>query len=223
MFNYAAMSRGEYPPNSAPVDMFWFNEAEGELVSSDYYFKELPAWVKKFDAGNRVAKYFGTKWDRVAPADAYKRAQAEYLRVPYAQANLAKIPDELTDEQVVLLADIASTGFGGAEADVARATGPPAVRLMDHAEMFVPAAIVVQGVRAAVGRTVVHRDHVERASLDVLRCERIQQLRQVRERVIYRHHHGYRWLHEHGLECVVKPGQRGCRRGDPGVVSQREC
>src|SRR5215207_4738140 len=42
-------------------------------------------------------------------------AQAEYLRVPYAQANLAKIPDELTDEQVVLLADIASTGFGGAE------------------------------------------------------------------------------------------------------------
>jgi threonine dehydrogenase-like Zn-dependent dehydrogenase len=35
--------------------------------------------------------------------------------VPYAQANLAKIPDDLTDEQVVLLADIASTGFSGAE------------------------------------------------------------------------------------------------------------
>ena len=42
-------------------------------------------------------------------------AQAEFLKVPYAQANLAKIPDELTDEQVVLLADIASTGFSGAE------------------------------------------------------------------------------------------------------------
>src|ERR1044072_1272709 len=42
-------------------------------------------------------------------------AQAEYLLVPHAQANLAKIPDELTDEQVVLLADIASTGFSGAE------------------------------------------------------------------------------------------------------------
>ena len=34
---------------------------------------------------------------------------------PVAQANLAKIPDDLTDEQVVLLADIASTGFAGAE------------------------------------------------------------------------------------------------------------
>jgi len=42
-------------------------------------------------------------------------AQAEFLKVPYAQANLAKIPNELSDEQVVLLADIASTGFSGAE------------------------------------------------------------------------------------------------------------
>jgi threonine dehydrogenase-like Zn-dependent dehydrogenase len=42
-------------------------------------------------------------------------AQAEYLRVPYAQANLAKIPEGVSDEQVVLLADIASTGFSGAE------------------------------------------------------------------------------------------------------------
>src|SRR6516225_8965232 len=42
-------------------------------------------------------------------------AQAEYLLVPNAQANLAKIPDELSDEQVVLLADIASNGFSGAE------------------------------------------------------------------------------------------------------------
>ena len=42
-------------------------------------------------------------------------AQAEYLIVPAAQANLAKIPDALSDEQVVLLADIASTGISGAE------------------------------------------------------------------------------------------------------------
>src|SRR5262245_42581549 len=42
-------------------------------------------------------------------------AQAEYLLVPHAQTNLAKIPDELSDEQVVLLAAIASTGFSGAE------------------------------------------------------------------------------------------------------------
>ncbi|MGH9773909.1 MAG: alcohol dehydrogenase catalytic domain-containing protein [Candidatus Acidiferrales bacterium] len=42
-------------------------------------------------------------------------AQAEYLLVPHAQANLARIPDDLRDEQVVLLADIASTGISAAE------------------------------------------------------------------------------------------------------------
>lgn len=35
--------------------------------------------------------------------------------MPHAQANLAKIPDELADEQVVLLADIASTGISAAK------------------------------------------------------------------------------------------------------------
>jgi alcohol dehydrogenase len=47
-------------------------------------------------------------------------AQAEYLRVPNAQANLAKIPEGLSDEQVILLADIASTGISGAESGKVR-------------------------------------------------------------------------------------------------------
>ena len=42
-------------------------------------------------------------------------SQAQYLRIPHAQANLARIPGELKDEQVVLLSDIASTGISGAE------------------------------------------------------------------------------------------------------------
>ena len=49
-----------------------------------------------------------SSWAEGVPAD------AEKILKDY-EANLAKIPDELTDEQVVLLADIASTGFSGAE------------------------------------------------------------------------------------------------------------
>jgi threonine dehydrogenase-like Zn-dependent dehydrogenase len=41
--------------------------------------------------------------------------QAEYVLVPDAMANLAPIPDELTDEQVLMCPDIMSTGFSGAE------------------------------------------------------------------------------------------------------------
>lgn len=43
-------------------------------------------------------------------------AQAEYLLVPDAQANLAPVPDGLSDEQVLMCPDIMSTGFAGAEA-----------------------------------------------------------------------------------------------------------
>lgn len=41
--------------------------------------------------------------------------QAEFVLVPDAMANLAPVPDGLTDEQVLMCPDIMSTGFGGAE------------------------------------------------------------------------------------------------------------
>lgn len=67
-------------------------------------------------------------------------AQAEYLLVPNAQANLAPIPDEVTDEQVVLLADIASTGISGAESG--------GVRIGDAVAVFALGPI---GLCAALG------------------------------------------------------------------------
>ncbi|WP_027950321.1 NAD(P)-dependent alcohol dehydrogenase [Haliea salexigens] len=42
-------------------------------------------------------------------------AQAEYILVPDAQANLAPVPDGLSDEEVLMCPDIMSTGFAGAE------------------------------------------------------------------------------------------------------------
>ncbi|GEL72263.1 NAD(P)-dependent alcohol dehydrogenase [Myxococcus virescens] len=67
-------------------------------------------------------------------------AQAEYIRIPAAQANLAPIPDGLTDEQVVLLSDIASTGFSGAEAG--------GVRIGDAVVVFAQGPI---GLCASIG------------------------------------------------------------------------
>ena len=47
-------------------------------------------------------------------------AWAEYLLVPHARANLAVVPAGLTDEQVLMLPDIASTGISGAESGSVR-------------------------------------------------------------------------------------------------------
>lgn len=41
----------------------------------------------------------------------YAGGQAEYLRVPYADVGPIKVPDGLTDEQVLFLSDIFPTGF----------------------------------------------------------------------------------------------------------------
>src|SRR5689334_3056537 len=71
-------------------------------------------------------------------------AQAEYVRIPYAQANLARIPDGLTDEQVLLLADIASTGFSGAES--------AGVRIGDTVVVFAQGPI---GLCASLGARVM--------------------------------------------------------------------
>jgi threonine dehydrogenase-like Zn-dependent dehydrogenase len=46
--------------------------------------------------------------------------QAEYVLIPDAQANLARVPDGLTDEDVVLVPDIMSTGFSAAESGKVR-------------------------------------------------------------------------------------------------------
>lgn len=47
-------------------------------------------------------------------------SQAEFILIPDAMANLAPVPNELSDEQVLMCPDILSTGFSGAESGKVR-------------------------------------------------------------------------------------------------------
>ncbi len=54
---------------------YWFNVPTGNMVSSTYYFNELPAWVTNFNNARPADKYFRAKWDRLLPESEYiKRA-----------------------------------------------------------------------------------------------------------------------------------------------------
>lgn len=66
--------------------------------------------------------------------------QAEFVLVPDAMANLAPIPDGLTDEEVLMCPDIMSTGFSGAEAG--------GIRIGDTVAVFAQGPI---GLCATVG------------------------------------------------------------------------
>ena len=83
------------PGGQRPNGAYWFSDADGQFVTSDYYFKELPAWVKKFDAEKSPDKYFGMKWDRAMPPSAYARSQSE--RLPVQRSSLgAQFPYVVT-------------------------------------------------------------------------------------------------------------------------------
>jgi hypothetical protein len=52
---------------------YWMDK--GTIVSSSHYMKELPEWVKQFNAAGRVETYFGKTWDRLLPVEAYDKLQ----------------------------------------------------------------------------------------------------------------------------------------------------
>ncbi|WP_438480513.1 alkaline phosphatase family protein [Oleiharenicola lentus] len=54
----------------ARADAAYFME-KGHMVSSTYYFPELPAWVKQWNAAEKLAAYYGKVWDRLLPIEAY--------------------------------------------------------------------------------------------------------------------------------------------------------
>ena len=57
---------------------YWLGDTFGGMVSSTYYFDQLPAWVSAFNQTNPVDKYFGQKWERLLPESEYtKRAGPE--------------------------------------------------------------------------------------------------------------------------------------------------
>ncbi len=52
---------------------YWMDK--GTIVSSTHYMKELPEWVRAFNAVGRVESYFGKTWDRLLPVAEYDRIQ----------------------------------------------------------------------------------------------------------------------------------------------------
>ncbi len=57
---------------------YWFSVGSGNMVSSTYYFPQMPAWVSQFNEKRPADKFFGARWDRLLPESEYlKRAGAD--------------------------------------------------------------------------------------------------------------------------------------------------
>jgi threonine dehydrogenase-like Zn-dependent dehydrogenase len=69
------------------------------------------AWMAEKLMGQSPAGIFGYSH----MLGGYAGGQAEYARVPFADVGPLKVPEDLTDEQVLFLSDIFPTGYMGAE------------------------------------------------------------------------------------------------------------
>jgi len=112
-------------------------------------------------------------------------AQAEYLRVPDAMANLAPVPDGLTDEQVLMCPDIMSTGFGGAESGRIRigdtvavfAQGP--IGLCATAGAFMMGATTIIGVESVPERMALSRRMGATHVVDFSKVDPVDEIRRI--------------------------------------------
>jgi alcohol dehydrogenase len=77
--------------------------------------------------------------------------QAEYVLVPDAVANLAPIPDDLTDEQVLMCPDIMSTGFAGAESGRVRIGDTVAIFALGPIGLCAVAGAKLMGATTIIG------------------------------------------------------------------------
>jgi threonine dehydrogenase-like Zn-dependent dehydrogenase len=83
--------------------------------------------------------------------------QAEYILVPDAQANLARIPAELTDEEVLMCPDIMSTGISGAESGGVRIGDAVAVFAQGPIGLCATAGARLSGASLVIGVESVPR------------------------------------------------------------------
>ncbi|GAA0318227.1 NAD(P)-dependent alcohol dehydrogenase [Sphingomonas oligophenolica] len=112
-------------------------------------------------------------------------AQAEYLLVPDAMANLSPVPEGLTDEQVLMCPDILSTGFSGAESGRIRigdtvaifAQGPIGLCATAGARLMGATTIIAVDTvpeRLAIARTM-GADHV----VDFSKIDPVDEIRRI--------------------------------------------
>jgi predicted AlkP superfamily pyrophosphatase or phosphodiesterase len=50
---------------------YWFSTNTGSMVSSTYYFTELPGWVTAFNNTKPADQFFNKKWERLLPESEY--------------------------------------------------------------------------------------------------------------------------------------------------------
>ena len=65
------------PVGHAANAAFWYDFDKGNFISSDWYVKELPAWLNAYNSKGMVKKYLEQGWNTLYPIETYSASLAD--------------------------------------------------------------------------------------------------------------------------------------------------
>jgi predicted AlkP superfamily pyrophosphatase or phosphodiesterase len=71
IFAVSVKDRGAVPMAGHAGKAFWFSKRTGEFVTSTYYYKDYPFWVKSWNARKLAATYCGKSWELLHERSTY--------------------------------------------------------------------------------------------------------------------------------------------------------
>lgn len=64
------------PAGHSANGAYWYDSKTGDIISSSYYRKDLPKWVKDFNEKKLVDKYYEQDWNLLYPLNTYTQSAA---------------------------------------------------------------------------------------------------------------------------------------------------
>jgi predicted AlkP superfamily pyrophosphatase or phosphodiesterase len=72
IFGVSVKDRGAIPMPGHAGKAFWFSKKNGEFVTSSYYYKDYPSWVKDWNAKRIAFSYAGKSWELLHDRSKYQ-------------------------------------------------------------------------------------------------------------------------------------------------------
>jgi predicted AlkP superfamily pyrophosphatase or phosphodiesterase len=114
---------------------YWFDNKSGGFVSSTFYFKELPAWVKDFNGSRPADKYAGSEWMGKKFAEAGEKLNESLAASPWGNELIEAFTEHAVESEQLGkrgLTDLLTVSFSSNDY-VGHAVGPDDPQVQDMA------------------------------------------------------------------------------------------
>ena len=102
------------PAGHTATGAFWFDDASGNFITSTYYMKDLPDWVKNFNSNKDPEKLIANDWNPLYPINTYKQSteDAEPWEGLFGSEKTSAFPHHISTVYKQNKGYIRSTPFG---------------------------------------------------------------------------------------------------------------